>query len=81
MIVDIIRILWISTVREYYLHFMDIVHISWISHIYPDFVGIICIGHITSYSAHNFRPIFKIYSSSVGDWCSLPLAARIPFSL
>ena len=60
---DIIRILWKC------LHFLDIIRILWISWIYPHFVGIICIGHITSYLARNVCPIFHIYSSSVSTWC------------
>ena len=30
-------------------------------------MGIIFIGHITSYLAYNVYPIFQIYSSSVSD--------------
>ena len=69
MIVDIIRILCISILCGYYLHFVDIIHILWILWIYPHFMDIICIGHITSYLARNVCPIFHIYSSSVSDWC------------
>ena len=69
LIVDIIRILWISTFRGYYPHFVDIICIFWILWIYPNFVDIICIGHITIYLARSIRPIFNIYSYSVSGWC------------
>ena len=69
LIVDIIRILCVSTFRGYYPHFVDIIQIFWILWIYPHFVDIICIGHIMSYLAFNVGPIFQIYSSSVRDWC------------
>ena len=45
---------------------MDIIRISWIC---PNFVDIIFIGHVMRYLSRNVRPIFRIYSSSVSDWC------------
>ena len=65
--VDITRISWISTFRGYYPH---LVYISAFREYYPHFVDIICIGHITSYLARNVRRIFRIYASSVSDWCT-----------
>ena len=41
--------------REYYLHFVDIIYID----------------HITSYLAHNVRPIFQLDSFSEIDWCKM----------
>ena len=49
-----------------YSRSVNIIRILWI---YPNFVYIICIGHIMSYLAHNVGPIFHIYSYSVSDWC------------
>ena len=59
----IIRISWTSTFRGCYQHFVDIVDIF-------AFLDNICFYYIMSYLACNFRPIFRIYSSSVSDWCS-----------
>ena len=61
----------IYVLRGYYQHFMGIsmfhryyphfVEISTSRGYYPHFVDIIYICHITSYLAHNVRPIFHIY--------------------
>ena len=50
--------------RRYYPHFVEIsVSRGYCSH----FMDIIYIDHITSYLAHNVRPIFHIYSFSESD--------------
>ena len=70
-------VLWILST------FYGCIRILWILWIHSHFVDIICIDHITSYLAHNIRPIFHIYSSSVSDWCipSLPVCDFICFSV
>ena len=64
--VNIIRILWISKFRGYYLHFVDI---SAFRGYYPHIMDFICIVHIMSYLACNVCPVFNIYLSSVCEWC------------
>ena len=48
---------------------MDIIYIGYIFHSFVLVMDIICIGHITSYLAHNVYTIFHIYSSSISEKC------------